>query len=526
MDTRSSWKPLHFAAESGDVEAARRLVAENPAAVRARDDGGRTPLYVAAECGRAALARWLVLEGGAAVNAKARDGRTPLHAAIFGYGRQVSPQEIVEVVRALVVDCNANADARDDLGRTPLFLTHTLRERGGDHETGAGAARVLIEEGGAAVDARTDAGRTPLHGAAEAGDIDLARLLLGHGAAVDAADVHGLTPMHRGVGNVEMVRMLIVEFGADVNAESGVDGSPLLWAVADDNVEMARLLVEQGADVSARNDDSWTALHYAALRSFDGADEPQLIIAQLLIAHGAEVDAKNAGSTALHLAARNRNVEIVRALIEGGAAVDLVQEDGWTALLIAAKFMYLEVARVLIVEGRADVNIARPDGDSPLHLVSDSLEPDADECGPEFAELLVREGGAAVNAQNIAGMTALHMAALRDRADVVEVLISEGRAAVNVQDVRGMTALHYALLADDRVPGERTPTKLLDHGAAVDIENAEGWTPIHQACRTVVPNVALIDRMMRETGLLITLAQNVVDSHYRRLAKRQRRGGA
>ena len=113
----------------------------------------------------------------------------------------------------------------------------------------------------------------------------------------------------------------------------GYDGYPALHlSVAINNKGMVELLLEAGGDVEIRNKsdnqgtEGGTPLHAAA---FWARDE----IAKLLIEHGANVDARGAGqSTPLHSAARMTNVRMARLLLENGAIIDAKDSDGQTPL--------------------------------------------------------------------------------------------------------------------------------------------------------------------------------------------------
>jgi ankyrin repeat protein len=138
---------------------------------------------------------------------------------------------------------------------------------------------------------------TPLHMAAMAGQPQIAEFLLKHGAAVNARDVEGFTPLHNCASSSmkghpskmtekarNEVAAILIAHGADVNAESKYGReTPLLRAVPTMNVELARMLLEHGANPNLTQSQGCTALHLA---SAAGADRSEMV--KVLLAHGAD----------------------------------------------------------------------------------------------------------------------------------------------------------------------------------------------------------------------------------------------
>lgn len=111
--------------------------------------------------------------------------------------------------------------------------------------------------------------REKLHRAAEAGDLELVRELLGQGCPINAFDELGQTPLHYAVlGEHLNVIDVLLRSGADVNAhdERVIGNTPLGEAASTCSLRMARLLVEAGADPTIPGWMQCTALDHAERR--------------------------------------------------------------------------------------------------------------------------------------------------------------------------------------------------------------------------------------------------------------------
>ena len=90
------------------------------------------------------------------------------------------------------------------------------------------------------------------------------------------------------------------------------------------NRAITKLLLEQGADVSAATQQGITALHMAAIRG--KGDEK---VSKLLISKGVDTHATASGGfTALHFAAATGKIELVKLLIAAGADAKAVTQNG------------------------------------------------------------------------------------------------------------------------------------------------------------------------------------------------------
>ena len=94
--------------------------------------------------------------------------------------------------------------------------------------------------------------------------------------------------------NIEIIKLLI-ENGADVNNKNFIDSSPLHYAVELKNTEIIKLLIDKGADVNNKNSFGDTPLHRAVFNSLENT--------KILIENGADIKAKDKdGKTPLDIA--------------------------------------------------------------------------------------------------------------------------------------------------------------------------------------------------------------------------------
>jgi ankyrin repeat protein len=127
----------------------------------------------------------------------------------------------------------------------------------------------------------------PIHDAAKSGDIDEIKSLLNIGVSVDHKHNNGATALHVSVyrSNFEVADFLI-SVGANVNAEDDFGRTPLMGAR---NVQVASLLINNGAEVGIKDLDGDTAIHRLA----DPPSDSVASVLELLIASGADVNETN-----------------------------------------------------------------------------------------------------------------------------------------------------------------------------------------------------------------------------------------
>jgi uncharacterized protein len=149
----------------------------------------------------------------------------------------------------------------------------------------AGEIETLLAGNRSLVNAVSPDGWLPLHLSAHFGHTDAVRALLNKGEKADAASTNAMrnTALHAAAaGRAPAVARLLLDAGADVNARQSGGWTPLHSAAQSGNVEFARVLVEAGADVSVRADNQQRPLDLALTKG-------QQAMVDFLEAHGASL---------------------------------------------------------------------------------------------------------------------------------------------------------------------------------------------------------------------------------------------
>jgi len=336
---------------------------------------------------------------------------------------------------------------------------------------------------------------TLLHKASHFAYPEIVQLLLSHGADINAL-YKGQTPLHFAAStNAAWVKAnkpsvdlpthkqaqqavinLLLSQGADLNAYDEQGETPLHLAARLGNADTVALLLGLGADVN-----SVTAAAHEGESPHEGRT-PLLLVARhsknpkllhFLLSKGANPNAKDKmpGYTALHYIAatpclddpiKNKMlVESAKVLLAHGANPNLTVtlKQNQTALHLAAANNHVDIAEALLAKG-ADVNAKTEKGATPMSIAARQGAMDMVSC-------LLKYG-----VDMVASRALFHAAACKETTEVMALLLKQG-ADINLPDPQGFTALFSAIHAGS-FPNVKF---LLDHGAD---------TRLHPAGRTVL----------------------------------------
>ncbi|WP_020004698.1 ankyrin repeat domain-containing protein [Brachyspira innocens] len=409
-----------------------------------------TPLFLAVQFGYNDLAKELIKEG-ADVNARASDMETEDGIDMLYYAVENNNVEMSKILIDKGLDAGRNYGYE-----YPYYLTDAAI-----NNNNLDMLKILLQSG----------------------DIDLESSLI-----PDAIEEN----------NIEMVKYLI-SIGQDVNAQIFADGgwinSPMKVAAQNGNIEIAKLLIDEGANLNSSDDYIYNAIDYGnydiakllidndvfnlntnttreeaielakkqkyyeiekLLSSEDsnniaGYDELMNAVSkgdmkalEKLIKDDTDLNKQYDKITPLNLASARNDKEMVKFLVEKGADINLEDGYGYTPLMKAIDYYNVGLAKN-IIDLKPDLNaICSATGDTPLTYLVNANKYGG---GADLCYYMIKNG-ADINKKNKEGNTPLMIAAASYSYGIVGVLVNMG-ADYNIKNKEGKTAIDIASARDD-----------------------------------------------------------------------------
>jgi ankyrin repeat protein/L-ascorbate metabolism protein UlaG (beta-lactamase superfamily) len=372
---------IHEAVRGGNIQAVRQLVAADRSVLAAKDSDGSPPLNIAAQAGNLEMTK-LLLDLGADVTIGDNENSNALHVAAIGANTAVIDLLLAKGVDVNSADVNGMTAVLFAGGRGKWDAVRHLASKGARLDCratgGTGLVHYAARRGDIAVLKELVAaglplscgpdqwGATPLGGAAQRGQMEVIAYLLDNGANPNDVPPDGESPLMQaaGAGKRDAVRLLL-DKGADPNYRIN-DFTTLMVSLWSPDPEVVRMLLAKGADAKFTGADGTNVLHGLAQRPGVPVE-----IARLLVEAGADPNAKTGeGYTPYALACERGSTDLIEYFVSKGADVTSTYRRGGTlgvtGLHAAAARGYGDLAAFLI-ESDAPVNVKDGDGRTPLY---------------------------------------------------------------------------------------------------------------------------------------------------------------
>lgn len=161
-----------------------------------------------------------------------------------------------------------------------------------------------------------------------------------------------------------------------VNMTDGNGNTALHYSVSHSNFTIVALLLDTGVcNVDKQNKAGYTAVMLAALSAVK-EEEDFLVVKKLFSLGNVNAKASQAGQTALMLAVSHGRQEMVRALLECGANVNIQDDEGSTALMCASEHGRAEIVSLLLEQPDCDIGIVDNDGSNALSIALEASHND------------------------------------------------------------------------------------------------------------------------------------------------------
>ena len=266
-------------------------------------------------------------------------------------------------------------------------------------------------------------------------------------------------------GYTDIVQFLL-DNGADMMIADDNGNFPIHTASNKGQVRCVELLIKKGANVDLLNRKNLTPLHFAVCGD-------QYETTKLLINYGANVNSRNKGNSYLYNASSHGNLLMVELLLQCGAIIDIPGRTATnSALHVASTKGHYKVISCLLNRG-ASLTL-KDEKFSPLFTAIHHKRLEA-------VDVLLDAGAdpnVVVSKEHEQGQRPLHHVAYRHIGDLdyMSRLVDHG-ADINVLDKRGLTPLHLASTANNLKAVEY----LLSRGADANIRTKKGSTALSVA---------------------------------------------
>ena len=338
---RKTLSDLHVAIKDGKIDVVKDLL-EKKVDLHEKNRSSNPPLHAAIRKKNFEIVK-ILIEYGADVNGEGESGKPPLHIALGYRSRQT--MDIVKLLlsKGAIYQEQNIFQVLDSQRLVKYFLEN-------------GASINLIRDKSYMITVMDNCayykGCTPLHIVARGGKLNMVKLLLKNGAEINARNIEHMTPLQflllNGLYDDEKkeIAKYLIEQGADVNLVDEKMKSLLHFAVYRGYFDVAKCMVRNGANVNAKDCNNVTPLHELFMYRFYIFGDINIFI-EFLVQNGAHVNAQDKwGFAPIHFAIRKGYIHELRQLLKLGAdpcikTFEIDGRKGRSALQIAKNVMVI-----------------------------------------------------------------------------------------------------------------------------------------------------------------------------------------
>ncbi|MEP2280862.1 ankyrin repeat domain-containing protein [Maribacter sp.] len=342
------YTPLTFGANAGltNPEIYKAFEAKGVNLVEEKNEHGANVLLLAAPSLKSEDDLNFFLENGLALDSKDEDGN-----GIFNYASKKGNIDFLKLLVEKGVDYKS---LNNNGGNAFMFAA-----QGGRGFSNGLPVYNYLKSLGLEPNIVETSGSTPLHRLASGSkDEAILNLFLDAGADVNQADEKGNTPFLNATSRNELkIVQLLANDVKDINVSNKSGETALMLAAHGNKAAVVGFLIEKGADINAKDAEGNTAAYFLVdsynkrnAKAFDAK-------LALLKAKGLEFNSvQGDGNTLYHVAAKKNNLQLVKKLADFDIDVNAKNDEGMTALHIAAmKAENDKLLKFLIAKG-ADAN--------------------------------------------------------------------------------------------------------------------------------------------------------------------------
>ena len=501
----------HLACRYGTVEFVQFLIEQENCDPNSQNKDKDTPVHVASKYGHVEILRYLVETKQCSVAQQNQDGNTPLHLACMF--------QCIETVQYLVrkqQDLIMIANHKKEL---PTHIACC--------EDSLGIVKLVTSPSNVAAKAHN--GATPLHVASAHRLLDVMKWLIEElHCDPDIKDDGSLTPLHYACGytrhyeylyhnkgsvqdeNIQVTEYLVANCECDPMKIRG-SVSPMKIACKAGNLKLVKALTCVNVNCIDSNGD--TPLHLACR-------EKQIEIVRFLIQlekHCSQKLQNKNGELPLHIACAHGSLKLIKLVSD--CDVNVPAKSGDTPVHIACRHSHIDIVTYLIQDKHSDLNIANDKGELPLHIA----------CEQSCLSLVELVSNCNLHTQANSGYTPMHVACKRDAIEIVKYLVQEKQcepsqhpqlyddllihcacANGNAELVRklatptnvstrhpyGCSAIKMYLYSYSTSYDTTDNSHLRDDDDDTPYDNAVGNTPLHEACKYA--NIEVVALLVNE----------------------------